>query len=172
MASDFPKMVGGEPPIVIDQDLAFRHPANRSALAYWRSKCGERTMPPRAALDPVEMRTFLPHVGLAEIGRPPAGAIEYRIRLAGTTIEEVFGPVTGQPLEHALPPKIAARWRSLFDAALAAAAPIRATTRITYEEQTFLTAEVLMAPLSEDGRTISMLFACVAFWTDANAPAE
>jgi hypothetical protein len=169
MGSGFPKSVGGDPPIVIDQDLAFRHPANRDALTYWRSKCAERAMPSRAALDPVEMRGFLPHVGLAEVTLSTGPAI-YRIRLAGTIIEEVFGPVTGQPLEHALPPKVAARWRSLFDVALEAAAPVRATTRITHQEQTFLTAEVLMAPLSEDGLAVSMLFACVAFWTDANAP--
>ena len=71
---------------------------------------------------------------------------------------------------EALLPPIAERWRLIFDVAFRARSPIRATTRVVHEGKNFLTAEVLMAPLSEDRQTISMLFASVAFWTDANAP--
>jgi hypothetical protein len=170
MSSGAPESIGGDPPIFIDRQLRFLHPANRDALAYWRTAAGDRPMPSRAQIDPIEMRGFLAHVGLAEVTVEAQGAPRYRIRLAGTIIEEVFGPVTGQPLDEALPPLIAERWRLIFDFAFAARGPIRATTRVIHQGKSFLTAEVLMAPLSEDGKTISMLFASVAFWTDANPP--
>jgi hypothetical protein len=170
MSSGASESIGGDPPIMVDRQLGFLHPANRDALAYWRSKSRDRAMPSRAQIDPIDMRGFLANVGLAEVTIEPRGAPRYRIRLAGTIIEEVFGPVTGQPLDEALPPPIAERWRRIFDVAFAARAPIRATTRVIHEGKSFLTAEVLMAPLSEDEKTISMLFASGAFWTDDNVP--
>jgi len=170
MAPQAPDNIGGEPPMVIDHELAFRHPANRAALDYWRDKAGARAMPGRGQIDPVEMRGFLPHIGLADVGAPGSEPPRYRVRVAGSVIEEVFGPVTGRTLEEALPPPIAARWRMIFDATLHGRAPVRATTRVTHDGKLFLTAEVLMAPLSDDGKTVSMVFASVAFWTDGDPP--
>ena len=161
---------GGEPPIVIDRDLAFLHPANRAALAYWREMAGSGAMPSRAQIDPVEMRGFLAHVGLAEVTIKGSDLPRYRIRLAGSVIEEVFGPITGRTLDEALPAHIVARWRVIFDEAVHSRAPVRATSRVIHEGKLFLNAEVLMAPLSEDGTAVSMLFASAAFWTDDDAP--
>src|SRR5437773_1788952 len=129
MPSGAPESIGGDPPIFIDRQLGFLHPANRAALAYWRTKAPDGTMPSRTQIDPIGMRGFLPHVGLAEIAMEGGGP-RYRVRLAGTIIEEVFGPVTGRPLDEALPPPIAERWRLIFDIAFGAQSPIRATTRV------------------------------------------
>ena len=159
------------PPIVVDYDLQFRQPQLGAALAYWRSCCGDRAMPARSDLDPVDMRQFLASVLLAEVvagGRGP----EIRIRLAGTEIEAIFGPITGKPLAEALPADMVARWALLAQTVLAARGPVRFVTRIAYRGQEFVTAEVLAAPLSAHDIDIDMMFAVVLFTTDRDALAD
>ena len=159
------------PPIIVDYDLQFRRPRLGAALAYWRSRCRNGTMPARSDLDPVDMREFLASVILAEVVAGRRGP-EIRIRLAGTEIEAIFGPITGKPLAEALPPDMVARWALLADAVLAARGPVRFVTRIAYRDQDFVTAEVLAAPLSGDGVGIDMMFAVVQFTTDRDASAD
>jgi hypothetical protein len=67
----------------------------RKALAYWLRKCGERHMPRRADIDPVEMPELLPYVRLADVVAPG----QYRYRLVGYRARanawraQVFGTV-------------------------------------------------------------------------------
>ena len=152
-------------PIYVDRDLAFRDPINDQALAYWRGKTGARPMPSRADLDPVEMRAFVTHVGLIEaVGGEREAAKTFRIRLAGTALEDVFGHLTGRKLTE-LPDYFAVRWHDLFQAAVEARAPVCVTTRVSLEHKEHLAAEALIAPLSEDGTSVSMLFVSVGFWS-------
>jgi hypothetical protein len=156
-------LAGFGAPIYVDRDLSFRESVNHQALGYWRSKCAGRTMPARAHLDPIEMRGFLPHVALVDVlGDPKPG---YRIRLAGTAIEDVFGHLTGQVLAD-MQPYFAHRWEGIFSSAVQARAPIRITTRVGYDQKDFLSCEAMFAPVSEDGLHISMLFVSVGFWSD------
>ena len=125
-------------------------------------------MPARADLDPVDMRGFLANVALVEVlgaERPPT----FRIRVAGTAVEEVFGHLTGRRLAE-LGEYFAARWHGLFQSAVDARAPVRITTQVTLERRDHLTAEALVAPLADDGSSISMLFVSVGFWTDTSPP--
>ncbi len=156
------------PPIVVDYDLKFRQPEVGAALAYWHSRCGARTMPARADLDPVDMREFLANVMLAEVAAGPHGP-EIRLRLAGTAVEAVFGPMTGKPLTEALPSNLVSRWLLIAETVLAARRPVRFVTRIAYQNQEFVTAEALVAPLSSGGDAIDMMFAVVLFTTAADA---
>src|ERR1700684_2922227 len=84
------------PPIAVDDSLAFVQPETIAALAYWKSKLGSRLMPSRADLDPREMRSFMPHIALVELRQTADGAQDYYMRLTGTSIEQVFGQLTGQ----------------------------------------------------------------------------
>ncbi len=154
------------PPIIVDYDLQFRQPQLGAALAYWRSRCRDRAMPARADLDPIDMREFLANVLLAEVvvGRRDP---QLRMRLAGTAIEAIFGPMTGKPLAEALPPDMVSRWALLAETVLAARGPVRFVTRIAYRAQEFVTAEALAAPLSGNGTDIDMMFAVVLFTTGA-----
>lgn len=56
-----------------------------SALAYWRGKAGERPMPDRRDIDPIEIPGLLPFLVLWDV--LPGGG--YRCRLAGTRICEI-----------------------------------------------------------------------------------
>jgi len=154
------------PPIVVDYDLKFRHPYLGAALAYWRACCRDRAMPARADLDPVDMRKFLPNVLLAEVVAGRRGP-EIRMRLAGTEIEAVFGPMTGKALADALPRDMVARWALLAETVLAARGPVRFVTRIAHLGQEFITAEAVAAPLSSNGTDIDMMFAVVLFTTES-----
>lgn len=164
-------LAGFGAPIYVERDLSFRDPLNRQALAYWRSKAAARALPARADLDPVDMRGFVANVALVEslAGGDDSGRPIFRIRLAGTAVEDVFGHLTGKALGE-LPEYFAARWRDLFQAGVDARVPLRATTRVTLERREHLTAEALLAPLSDDRTSVSMLFVCVGFWTDSQVP--
>lgn len=165
-------LTGFGAPMYIDRDLSFRDAVNHQALAYWRSKHGDKAMPSRADLDPVEMRAFVANVGLVEVLRE-AGATtpRFRVRLAGTAVEEVFGPLTGQMVAE-LPAYFSERWHNLFLAATEACAPVRLTTDVMFKDKDYLTAEALMAPLSDDGSIVSMLFICVRFWPQSRPPSR
>jgi hypothetical protein len=125
-------------------------------------------MPARADLDPVDMREFLANVLLAEVAAGRRGP-EIRLRLAGTEIEAIFGPMTGKSLAEALPPDMVARWVLLAETVFAARRPVRFVTRIAYRNQEFVTAEALAAPLSANGVDIDMMFAVILFTTDPDA---
>lgn len=163
-------LTGAGAPIYVDRDLSFQDPVNHQALAYWHSKRRNRAMPSRADLDPIEMRAFVTHVALVEVladAKTPEPV--FRIRLAGTSVEEVFGPLTGRTVAE-LPAYFAPRWQNLFAASMAARAPVRITTDVTLANKDHLTAEALIAPLSEDEAAVSMLFVCVRFWPQSRPP--
>ncbi len=160
----FPKVMTDLPPIQISHELVFQHSANREALGYWQSKCGARPMPARSDIDPTEMRSFLSHVGLIETPDGSVARPDYRIRLAGSVIETVLGPLTGRLLHEAVPPVIAQRWRGVYEIVVTKGAPIRAVTRVSFAAQNFLMAEFLAAPLFTDMPSrVDTLFVSLAF---------
>ncbi len=165
----FPPVMGELPPIEISRDLAFRDPANAAAAAYWRAKCRDRPMPTRSAVDPAEMRAFLPHVGLIEVPDGSVARPDYRIRLAGSVIEEALGALTGRLLQEAVPPVIARRWRQVYEVVVTDKVPIRALTQVSFEAKNFLTAELFAAPLSEDGVRVDTLLVTLAFWSNTGS---
>jgi hypothetical protein len=150
------------PPIIHDPTLSFAHPALVKAFAYWNSRRRDRAMPRRADITPQGMRSFLPHVALVEVKTRPGNGPDYFVRLAGAAIEEVFGKRTGRPLTEDVPPELAVRWRAQFDAVVNSQKPLRATGRIAFENKTWLEAEILCAPLSEDGTQVGMVLLAFA----------
>jgi hypothetical protein len=163
-SDDGAKRTGFElPPFVIDRSATFTRPATIQALEYWRSVKGDRAMPARADISPAALRGVLPQIGLVDLPGPDDRPTAYVIRLAGDAITRVFGTLTGKPIDQILPPHILERWIACFDAARADAAPVRAASRIAFQNKTWLQAEVLLAPLGQAGQ-VSMLFAAVDVW--------
>ena len=156
------------PPVVVDADAALARPLTIKACDYWRACRGDRAMPARKDISPQGMREFVNNVGLVEVRRSAGGAVDYSIRLAGARIDSVFGSITGKMLGAFLPPQIEARWRGVFDAAVAASAPISVASRVAFGRKEYLAAEVFLAPLGEDGQ-VSMLFAAVEVWPSGPA---
>jgi hypothetical protein len=162
----FPKVVPELPPIEISRDLLFRAIENRAALDYWRSKCRGRRMPARSEIDPTEMRSFLPYVGLIETPTGTAALPDYRIAVAGAAIEAVLGPLSGRLLQEAVPPVVAKRWRSVYQIVMIEAIPLQAVSRVAFEAKNFLMGELFVAPLSRDSLRIDTLFVSLVFWPE------
>ena len=129
----------------------------RKALAYWQSKRGERNMPRRADIDPVEMPDLLPYVRLVDVVAPG----RYRYRLVGTELEQLHGGLkfTGKFVHEALPPPLANQIVPVYDECVRERRPV-------FLENTFLAPDrervarhsrVLFLPLSEDDEVVSMV---------------
>jgi hypothetical protein len=83
----------------VDQRIAASHPSLQQVVAYWRSKASGRPMPLRAAIDPVELKPYLPSIMLVDVV-PDDRRFVYR--LVGT--HEVAGrgrDPTGQAVRDA-----------------------------------------------------------------------
>src|ERR1700744_2260073 len=116
------------PHYVIDESAAFTRPATIKALAYWRSQKGDRAMPSRSDISPSALRSVLPQIALVEIPAKGDRPAAYIIRLAGDAIHQVFGPLTGKPIDEFLPPDALSRWIACFAAVRTALAPVRVIT--------------------------------------------
>lgn len=55
---------------------------------YWRSKVDGPMLPTRNAIDPFEIRSLLPHIGLIDV---MGDGDEFRYRLIGTHMVDIFG---------------------------------------------------------------------------------
>jgi hypothetical protein len=157
------------PPMVIDGSLTLVRPATIKARTYWDNIRGERSMPTRQDISPRDMREFLAHVALFEIHELADGTIDYRIRLAGSVVEEVFGPIGGKSIRETLPPDIAQRWRTFLDTVRKSAEPLRVTSRVAFQNKSWLASELFLAPLGQHGE-VTMLFGAADMWPVAQPP--
>lgn len=147
------------PPMTFDPALDLTHRATQAAREYWEARRAERVMPARCDLDHAGMRNFIAHVGLIACSDDETPC-PYRVRLAGSEWEAVFGPMTGRCLSEFLGPDIEDRWRQVFDSVRLERKALKVSTRVGFKSKTWLEAEMFVAPLSEDGETVSMLFLC------------
>lgn len=143
--------------------LALRSKINRQALDYWIRIRGERTMPSRADLDPIDIRRILPNVVLIDVANDP---LDFRYRLIGTKIaSQLNNDHTGKwmsEIPHQKPPsKIWSSCETVVNER------IPMTTEVPYEgrNKDFAVSEDIVMPLSGDGVTVNMLFVVVDFFS-------
>jgi hypothetical protein len=65
-----------------------RHPRLAELFRYWRGLAPDGGVPRRRSIDPIALRSMLPHLQLLEIGPTPD---DLRYRLAGGVLVEAFG---------------------------------------------------------------------------------
>jgi hypothetical protein len=129
-------------------------PLLAALVDYWERKRGERAMPRRRDIDPLDMpRPLLPHLELVEFGdggRP-------RYRLVGTAIVDAMGrDMTGRFLDTVLVGEHAAFVDRLHRAAQTACRPVYGLCWLRIGEGRGLSIRRLVTPLSEDGATVTM----------------
>ncbi len=130
----------------------------RARLGYWREKRGDHAMPARADLDPLDIPTLLPIVGLIDV---LDGGARFRYRLIGTEIVEVGGhDPTGRFLDEVLP-----EW-GYADYLIGLFREVTRERRPLYGESDFRgpgrmehRVRRLLMPLSGDGQAVDMIFA-------------
>jgi hypothetical protein len=72
---------------IVDPDLS-DNPRFQDLVAYWRKKRGERPLPRRRDIDPLELRQ---HLGSLNIIECLPGLADFRYRLIGTNIAAAYG---------------------------------------------------------------------------------
>src|ERR1700722_17602796 len=127
-------------------------------FAYWQRKRGERLMPARADIDPLEFRKQLPHVMLYN-AEGLGGA--YTIRLVGGAIVQFVGRnFTGKPAGSEMQPAAAVAMTRLLDAVvIGRTAKFRTGRAFWWQEKSYRAYEAAFMPLSADGQSVNMIFA-------------
>jgi hypothetical protein len=76
----------------IDRTVTLMQSTTIRAYQYWQACRGGRVMPSRKLIRPKGMRDFVAHARLIEIRNTAAG-VDYAVRIAGTKLEEIMGPI-------------------------------------------------------------------------------
>ncbi len=140
----------------IERTVTPEHPYLVDFLEYWRAKCGDRAMPARADIDPLDIPRILPYVYLVDVLDDPP---DFAYRLLGTdVVANTKIDYTGRKLSEleaeGTQGRLAEIYRRVRDAGLPS------VDRIRYESRSgnVKIYENVLAPVSEDGRRVSMLF--------------
>lgn len=125
--------------------------------AYWLSKKGTRSAPPRSAIRPDEIVNLLSSVALLDVvGDPP----RFRFRLFGTRLVAAYGQdLTGKFVDEIdvggkVPPEILARATKVVRECCINVGRSRYTKK---GDQRHVEYELILLPLSDDGVTVNMI---------------
>lgn len=147
-------------PIIPDASM-LRAARLTEAYAYWESKRGERPMPSRRDIDPVEIPALLPYVTLIDVLSDP---LDFRYRLIGTEVRNISeGNYAGKRFSE-LPSK--GRGSVIWDTCeqtVLARSPFSQSPPYAGPEQSLRDCENLLLPLSEDGAQVNMIFRVISF---------
>ena len=133
----------------------------RRAYRYWRSKCGDRAMPSRSDIDPIEMAGFLPNLALLDVQWQP---LDFRYRVIGTAIDyHSSAPHTGQWVSEipgrAPPSRV---WDNLRRVA-ESGTPSDSSVPYVGPHRDFVETAQITLPLSQDGSLVDMLLLVVDY---------
>lgn len=145
-------------PLICDEWVQFDLPKLKEALAYWTKIAGHRGSPIRGELTPHGMKSFLAQVSLAERSLGADGGPRWKVRLQGSDIDRVFGPLTGRFIDEVFEPDRLLRWMSSIQLVLDLRKPVRFLGEMRIPDRDPCVMESLLAPLSSDGSDIDMIF--------------
>ncbi len=131
------------------------------ALDYWREKRDGRAMPGRRDIDPVELRSILPHLQITEV---IDGGIRFRYRLVGTAIVEAFGAeFTGKFVDELVSGQRDSFVHSCYRAVCASRRPAFVRSKYVTIKDVDLTANRVLLPLSPDETRIDQILGALTF---------
>ena len=121
---------------------------------YWKALCGERSMPARRDIDPVQIWSLLANIHLSEWHENPD---RVRYRVAGTELVASIGrEISGRWLtEFHTDPKDVAETITLYRQVLDRRAPIIGRTLGSMQRLGIDSFEWVICPLSDDDRTVT-----------------
>lgn len=140
-----------------DPALEFEAEALEKALAVWRRFADP--VPRRSALTARVLKPFLTKMCIVERSAPG----RYRIRLMGSTVAMLIGDMQGRPLEDCLAPHVLKRWTTALDTLFEEMCPLRILSCVAGHGRVFVRAEMLAAPLLDDGLQPTMAFGVAQF---------
>jgi hypothetical protein len=123
---------------------------------YWLERCGTRTMPARADIDPVEIpRQLLPGICIVDVVNDER---QFVYRLIGTGDVEVRGnDPTGKSVIEGFFGPSAEDALSCYDKVVETRAPFLDPTPFTAANGKWVNEETLFLPLSDDGKSVNKI---------------
>jgi len=123
--------------------------------AYWDRKRGDRLMPAREDIDPLDLRE---HLGWILITEVVGETRRFRYRLVGSEIAKRLGrDSTNKYLDELYPASDHERVASSFRQVVTSRRPMRMTGEVLFSPRTWLTFEALDLPLSQNGVDVNMI---------------
>ena len=133
-------------------------PLIKRLYLYWRGKSGERAMPSRADIDPVDMRSMLGYLMLIDV---LPGPHRFRVRLQGTELLWWIGrELTGLSLDSLPRNELVTFAERCLSDVVATGAPYHWIGRHDLDG-VLRRYEALILPLASDGSRVDMLLAGV-----------
>jgi len=147
----------------LDQDALdktfgkLRAPALRELADYWLDRRGDQAMPRRAGIDPVDLKSHLPRLILADAWPAP---LRFHFRVVGSELEHQLGRrYTGTTIDAS-----AGAFFTPYRVCAEQVRPTREYVRYDFDDGGPIGEfERLLLPLSEDGRTVTMVFGEVIY---------
>lgn len=138
--------------------------AHEELFAYWSSRRRAGELPARRDIDPAGFRRLLPTVTLTEFVPGPASAFgpatpgDYRFRLAGTGLYNVYGrEITGRRLSEVYSTAAADYWKSELSKLVAERRPAVGVHNLAWRGASHLSIVWLRLPLSSNGTDVDMI---------------
>jgi hypothetical protein len=144
-------------PSILDQ---LESPILRRFFQYYLEKSGDRPMPARRDLDPVDFSYALGDITLIDVAYDP---LRFSFRLDGSRHVERFGfDLTGRSLDEFPYPEMR---QAIFDSyreVVEAAIPHRYFRDLESDGRWFR-YETIILPLADDGQRVNMLISAISF---------
>jgi hypothetical protein len=130
-------------------------PGQRELFDYWQQSAGQRPIPARADLDPLEVPKLLPHLGLIDLRN---GLNEGLFRLAGTRLRDIYGQeITGKRIDEVFSGDCARYWQRIHRRVVEACLPAYGVVRGPAKGREHVVLFWLRLPLSEDGARVDRI---------------
>jgi hypothetical protein len=135
--------------------LEFCHPRILALYQYWNSKRGNRLMPSRADIDPLDFPTYLPGIVMVDVGYEP---LTLTYRLVGTREAEARGHnPTGRSVFEAWDGRSQEDVIENYQSVIARKGPLYDADRTLDPTREWLEAGTVFLPLSDDGETVNKI---------------
>lgn len=138
---------------------------------YWNQRRGQRRMPDRRDIDPLDLGpALLPHVGLMDILE---GGARVRYRLLGTKIVERWGSdPTGRCMDEVMSGTYGAYIHSLYRTLVHARAPVFSESLFRWDTEGYLRTRRLYLPLTHGGAEVAIALIGQVFLGPAQHPVK
>jgi hypothetical protein len=129
--------------------------AHEELFAYWASLKQGARLPGRRCLDPGDIKRHLPTVSLIDV---LDGGADFRMRLAGTGLYNVYGrEITGRRLAEVYNSAATDYWRQELGKVVSEGRPAVGAHNLGWRGASHLSILWLRLPLASDGRRVDMI---------------
>lgn len=142
------------PALEHDESIDVSHPDLLRFYAYWLERRGDRAMPARADIDPLDFGWMLGRVSVVDVLPEPP---RFRYRLVATRLTEHLGyEVTGRPLSDIPEPDMRNYLIEQYSRVADSGVPHTDSGDLLLDGRRWR-SEAVYLPLSSDGTTVDML---------------